>query len=226
MRTGRAYRFAYLLIGATWLSYLPYFAFEEWWYLRFMLPSIPAMLVLTAVAMTSLGRLVAFPWSRLLTCALAATLFIAELRFTLDRDMFGPLFTGEQRYVTVGLYMRRILPANGVVFAIQHSGSLKFYTGRPIVRYDLIDEPWVSRAPAALVVAGYHPYAVFEDPEMPQVRTILGTEPRALRSWRLIARLKEPVGVTVYDLAPEGDPQIPVALSVGDGHRLVRGAGY
>ena len=41
-------RLAYLLIGATWLSYLPYFAFEEWWYLRFMLPSIPAMLVLIA----------------------------------------------------------------------------------------------------------------------------------------------------------------------------------
>ena len=54
-RTG--VRFAYLLIAATWLLYLPYFAFEEWWYLRFLLPAIPAMLVLQRSAMMSLGRL-------------------------------------------------------------------------------------------------------------------------------------------------------------------------
>ena len=113
--------------------------------------------------MITLGRLAPFPWSRMVTCALAATMFIAELRYTLDRDLFGPMYFGEQRYVTVGLYMRRILPANGVVFAIQHSGSLRFYTGRPTVRYDLVDDSWVSRAPAAATQAGYHPFAVFED---------------------------------------------------------------
>ena len=219
-------RLAYLLVAATWLSYLPYFAFEEWWYLRFMLPSIPAILILVSIAMITLGRLAPFPWSRMVTCALAATMFIAELRYTLDRDLFGPMYFGEQRYVTVGLYMRRILPANGVVFAIQHSGSLRFYTGRPTVRYDLVDDSWVSRAPAAATQAGYHPFAVFEDPEMPQLRSMLNLGPNGALPWRLIARLNQPVGVTVYDLAPEGDPQPPVALSIGDGHRAVRGGGY
>ncbi|HEY7059775.1 MAG TPA: hypothetical protein VH458_24740, partial [Vicinamibacterales bacterium] len=118
------------------------------------------------------------------------------------------------------------MPANGLVFAIQHSGSLRFYTGRPTVRYDVIDEDWVARAPAAAMSAGYHPYAVFEDPEMPQVRSLMGVGANAPLPWRLIARLDHPVGLTVYDLAPEGDPRMPVALAIGDGHRAVRAAGY
>lgn len=219
-------RLAYLLIAATWISYLPYYAFEEWWYLRFLLPAIPAMLVLCAVAILTIGRLIPRPWNSALTLVLATALFVPELQFTRAKQMLGPLYLAEQRYVTVGLYLRRVMPANGLVFAIQHSGSLRFYTGRPTVRYDVIDEDWVARAPAAAMSAGYHPYAVFEDPEMPQVRSLMGVGANAPLPWRLIARLDHPVGLTVYDLAPEGDPRMPVALAIGDGHRAVRAAGY
>jgi hypothetical protein len=76
------------------------------------------------------------------------------------------------------------------------------------------------------MAAGYHPFAVVEDQEIQQVRGILGLDQNAALPWRLIARLNYPVGVTVYDLAPEGDPQPPVALSTGDGQRSVAGGTY
>jgi hypothetical protein len=219
-------RLAYLLIAATWLSYLPYFAFDEWWYLRFLLPAIPAMLILAAMATLALGRLAPPRWSGVLTFLLAAALFVGELRFTRSQQMFGPLYLAEQRYVTVGLYLRRVLPDNGIVLAIQHSGSARFYTGRPIVRFDLMDQSWAPRAQMALISAGYHPFAVFEDYEMPQLRALLGLDRNTPLPWRLIARLDQPIGVTIYDLAPASDPRPPVALSIGDGHRAVRGGGY
>jgi hypothetical protein len=219
-------RLAYLLIAAIWFSYLPYFAFEEWWYLRFLLPAIPAMLILAALSMLALGRLAAPQWSGVLTFLLAAALFVGELRFTRSQQMFGPLYVAEQRYVTVGLYLRQILPENGIVLAIQHSGSARFYTGRPIVRFDLVDESLAPRAQAALVAAGYHPFAVFEDHEIPQLRALLGLDRNVPLPWRLIARLDQPVGVTIYDLGPSINSQPPVALSIGDGHRTVRGGAY
>lgn len=219
-------RIAILLIAATWLSYLPYFAFDEWWYLRFLLPALPAMLIFAAMTIIALGGLAPVQWRGAVTLALAAILFVGELRFTHDQRMFGLLYLTEQRYVTIGLYLRRILPGNGIVLAIQESGSVRFYTGRPIVRLNLVAADWAPRAQPALIAAGYHPFAVVEDQEIQQVRAILGIDQSAALPWRLIARLNYPVGVTVYDLAPEGDPQPPVALSTGDGQRSVRGAAY
>ena len=134
------------------------------------------MLILAAVSALTLGRLASPQWSGVLTFLLASALFVGELRFTRGQQMFGPLYIAEQRYVTVGLYLRQILPENGIVLAIQHSGSARFYTGRPIVRLDVIDGSLVPRAQTALVSAGYHPFAVFEDDEIPQLRALLGLD--------------------------------------------------
>jgi hypothetical protein len=216
---------SYLLIGATWLCYLAYFSFEEWWYLRFLLPAIPATLVLVAVTIRETARGVADPWGRLLAIVLAAVVLTSELRFGHAQQLSG-LRQGEDRYVEVGLFVKDTVPANGIVLAIQHSGSVRFYSGRPTVRYDLIDEAWVARAGAALVAAGYRPYAVFEDWELPQVRGRLGLRADETLPWRLVARLREPVGVNVFALAPDESPTTPVALSVSATRACVAPSGY
>lgn len=215
----------YLLTAATWLCYLPYFAFEEWWYLRFLLPAIPATLILVAVTIRATARGLPDPWGRLLAIVLAAGMLTTELRFAQSQQLSG-LREGEDRYVEVGLFVKNALPANGIVLAIQHSGSVRFYSGRPTVRYDLIDEAWVARAGAALVTAGYRPYAVFEDWELPQVRGRLGLRPEEALPWRLIARLREPVGVNVFALAPDETSTPPVALSVSGARACLAPAGY
>ena len=228
-RTGvdhRALLLSYLLIAATWLCYLVYFPFEEWWYLRFLLPAVPATLVLVALAIRAMARGVPDPWGGVLATVLAAGMLTAELRFTHAQQMLGPLRDGEQRYVEVGLAMKNALPANAIVLAIQHSGSVRFYSGHPTVRFDLIDEGWVARAGDALVKAGYRPYAVFEDWELAQVRGRLGLRPDEALPWRLIARLREPVGVNVFALAPDENATMPVALSLTTDRGCVPPAGY
>jgi hypothetical protein len=216
---------SYLLIGATWLCYLAYFPFEEWWYLRFLLPAIPATLVLVAVVIRAALQSMADPWGRLGAIVTVAVMLTSELRFSHAQKM-SLLRPGEDRYVEVGLFLRNALPATGIVLAIQHSGSARFYSGHPTVRYDLIDEAWVARAGAALVTAGYRPYAVFEDWELAQVRGRLGLRPDQPLPWRLIARLSEPVGVTVFALAPDETPTTPVALSVSPARACVPPSGY
>ena len=215
----------YGVIAATWLSYLPYFVFEEWWYLRFLLPAIPATLILVAVGIRASARAVADPWGRLFATVLAAVLLTTEVRFAHAQNL-PEMRQGEDRYVELGLFVKNTLPANAIVLAIQHSGSARFYSGRPTIRFDLIDDAWVTRAGSALVNAGYQPYAIFEDWELPQVRGRLGLPDEASLPWRLVARLREPVGVNVFALAPGDNTATPVALSVSSTRAAVPPAGY
>ena len=60
--------------------------------------------------------------------------------------MFGPLKAGERRYADVGTYIHQALPPNAVVFSVQHSGSVRYYSGRMTIRWDLIDRDWTARA--------------------------------------------------------------------------------
>jgi hypothetical protein len=73
---------------------------------------------------------------------------------------------GEQRYVQVARAVTRETPANGMILAMQHSGSLRHYTGRPILRYDRLAPGFLDRVIADLEAKGYHPYAVLEDFEV------------------------------------------------------------
>src|SRR5262249_1349267 len=41
-------------VAAVFICYIPYDVFEAWWYLRFVLPAYPALLVLTATALSAL----------------------------------------------------------------------------------------------------------------------------------------------------------------------------
>src|SRR5205085_2421889 len=83
----RALLLSYLLVGATWLCYLAYYSFEDWWYLRFLLPAIPVTLILVALTIRETARLGSGPWGRLAATVLAAVMLTTEVRFTHARDM-------------------------------------------------------------------------------------------------------------------------------------------
>ena len=54
--------------------------------------------------------------------------------------------------------LRRI-PPDAVILAMQHSGSLRYYTGRLILRWDALDPAWLDRAVAFLRDRGIATYA-------------------------------------------------------------------
>jgi hypothetical protein len=200
----------------TLLSYLVYFRFEEWWYVRFLLPAIPAVLVLMSTGMVAIGRRLPRPWGRVAVLAVAIGLIAYTTKFNIGQGMFGPMTGGERRYADVGDYIRRALPSDAVVLTVQHSGSIRYYGGRLTIRWDLIDRDWTARAAGELERLGLHPYMVVEDWELPQMRGWFGLTPDAPVPWPLVARMQAHGGVNVFDLSPRAPPGIvPAALESG-----------
>ena len=211
-----AVRLCAAVIAGMVISYLVYMSFEEWWYLRFLLPAIPAVLVLMSTGMVALGRRLPKPWGRVGVAAVSILLLAFTSKFNNGQGMFGALKGGERRYGDVGAYIQRALPADAVVLAVQQSGSVRFYGGRMTIRWDLIDRDWTARAPAELEKLGLHPYMVLEDFEVAQMRGWFGLESGAPIPWPLVARMQEHGGVSVYDLSSRPSPGgIPASLESG-----------
>jgi len=216
----RAVRLCADLFLVTLGSYLVYSPFEEWWYLRFLLPAIPALIVLMSTGLVALGRRVPAPWGRPMVAAVTIGLLGHAVRFNQQQGMFGPLKAGESRYADVGIYIRDTLPPNAIIFSVQQSGSVRYYGGRQTIRWDLIDRDWTARAAAEVERLGLHPYMVIEDFELPQMRDWFGLAPEAPAPWPLVARMREPVGVSVLDLSSRpATGTVPAALAPGGAPR-------
>jgi hypothetical protein len=208
------------LFAGTLMSYLVYAQFEEWWYLRFLLPALPALLVLMSTGMVVLARRLPRAWGLVAVTAVTLLMLAYTTRVSQAHGIFGPSNADERRYADVGVYIQQTLPGNAIIFSVQQSGSVRYYSGRTTIRWDLIDRDWTARAAAEVERLGLHPYMVIEDWEMPQMRTWFGLAPDASAPWPLVARLREPVGVSVLDMAsrPSADT-VPTALTPGGAPR-------
>ena len=157
---------AVLLSLAVWAAYLPYVYFQpdEWSYTRFLLPAIPIMLFFaTAAALWGLRRI------PLVLRAPAAALLVITLAGTLShtartRGAFEIRFQ-ERKYPLAGAFVRDRLPPAAFILAAQHSGSIRYYAGRPTLRWDLLDAAHLDEALATLRARGYQPFAVIDTAE-------------------------------------------------------------
>ena len=122
------------------LFYCVYEPYETWWYTRFLLPAIPAVLLLAASFR--------IPRAALLTVvvAIAAMQLVTARRFhVLD------VAKGEATYERAALLVKEHVPEEATLLASQHSGSLLFYARRTALRFDLIARPPANRPLFALV---------------------------------------------------------------------------
>jgi hypothetical protein len=167
-----AMRLLALLTLTTWVVYAAYPAFDAWWFLRFLLPSWPAMFIGTAAFIIWLfdhrgarGRLS----SLVLLVALGAYgLVVTAQRHVFVRD------EGERRYATIAHLVAARTEPSAMIFASIHAGSLRYYAGRATLRFDLLDPSWLDRAAEWLNEHGRHPYVLIEDWEMPLFRGRFG----------------------------------------------------
>lgn len=149
-----------MLLGSTvvvvWALYLAYMPYEAWWFLRFMLPSWPAICLGMAVVIVRLGqtRYIAL---RVAAFGLAVAVGAYALRFAVNNGAF-PSGEGDHRYVSVAKIVEPATEPTAVIFAGQHSGPTRYYAGRTIIRYELIDPAWLDRAVQWLNAAGRRPY--------------------------------------------------------------------
>lgn len=157
------------LVVANVLCYLPYVVFNDWWYLRFVLPGIAMLLVLTIATIDSIAVLLAprkgAPYTAMIAIALSL-FFVREAR---ARNVFD-LHRLEARYERAGTYVATHLPPNALVIASWESGSIRYYSHRKTLVWDVLDPAWLDRAIAYGRMRGLEPYLLFEGWEEPIFR--------------------------------------------------------
>ena len=159
-------------VAAVLLSYLFYLPFEEWWYVRFLMPAYPPLLVLTCAVLLTLLT----PLSRVLkgTGELAAVTIVTIVAWrcadlSIDRGAHLQ-WKAEQRYATVGQYVASRLPERAALLSMQHSGGIRYYSGRLTIRYDLIEPTDLDLVVEQLRGLGYSPFVALDDWEEPRFR--------------------------------------------------------
>ena len=165
-----------LAIFITVGTYVFYAVFDDWWYLRFLLPAFPSLLVLTAhVLWYTLERFVA----RFAALAFAVMIAIT-CAFTLSFAAAHHVFSsreGSEHYEWVGRTVAAQLPSNAVVLAMQYSGSVSYYSDRSIVRYDFVEPQALPRLLAELEAQGYVLYAALHQSDEQPFRDRFGIGP-------------------------------------------------
>ena len=139
-------RFTLLTWFGTYLIFYSFYAYyDTWWYTRFLLPGMPALLL--AVALVTQNTVAAFLEKfqpRVLTLnasgwMLGVVLFIiAGFELWHVRE-FNLLNTGavQQAHRTAAGEANRIAPPNAMIISMEMSGTLKYYADRTCLRWDL-----------------------------------------------------------------------------------------
>ena len=187
-------------IALTFISYLFYQPFTLWHFLRFLLPAFPALFVLMAAAIRGLALRVP-PVARapavLYVCVacILATLPYSQDVLQLKQRAF------HQRGVNAARQLAAITPANAMIFAVTHSGVVRYYTGMTTARFDWMPAESLDIAVRDVRAKGRAAYLVLDDWEEPGFRRKFAAHSAIgqLTSWPL-ARVPGIPEVRIYDL--------------------------
>jgi hypothetical protein len=171
---------AIALVLATCAIYFFYTPFDEWTYLRFLLPAIALMLVLASVATVHAVQYVASGVSRtatlnrtLIPVAVTAALAVFCVRAADNRLAFDLKFL-EQRYRSAGFVVRDRLPNDAVVLSVWDSGAVRFHGRKEALAWAGLDPAWLDRSLSWLDAQGHPPYILLESWEEPAFRSRFG----------------------------------------------------
>ena len=164
------------LILATCAIYFLYTPFDEWSYVRFLLPAIALMLLLASavtvhVLTLMLSRVRGASVSIVLL--ITASLAIFCVRTAGDRLTFKLKFL-EQRYRSAGLIVRDRLAPNAVVLSVWDSGAVRFHGRKEALSWAGLDPAWLDRSLVWLGEHGRTPYILVESWEEPAFRNRFG----------------------------------------------------
>jgi len=163
------------------LLYLFYLPFDQWWYLRFLIPAIPIAMLLCAEAVSRVARRSALLLMLGLIALVAAGAFHAR-RFVNSKDIVINAELERRRYLDAAVHLDAALPAEAVVLAMQHSGSIRYYAGRLTMRWDVLDPAWLDAAVSAMQGRRVPVYALLESWEEEDFR-------RRFAGQRILARV-------------------------------------
>jgi len=184
--------------------YLPYYVFDDWSYLRFLLPAIPIVMILVVASIDAIVRRAAGPLATTrdargtratyVIAAVALALAIVCIREAQARNVFR-LQALEARYARGGEFVNARLPRNALVITSWQSGSVRFYSGRKTLAWDSLDPAWLDRAVAEVRQRGFEPYLLFERWEESAFRLRFPGSPIGALDWPPMAEVAAQVRV-------------------------------
>jgi hypothetical protein len=195
-RSNRAMLVAWF--GLFLLLYCFWGPYEAWWYTRFLLPALPAVILAALLVMRDLrgplfgeGRRHSRFWA-----PVAFVLFLVvlgfEYRFLRQFDVLR-LAEGETVYPDASRWVESKLPPQSLVLSMQMSGALKYYTSLTPVRWDWIQPEQVTLLRENARARGYRWFALlfpFENEEL---------EKRLPWGWTRVGTLRN---VTLWQAEP------------------------
>jgi hypothetical protein len=194
--------------GGVILPYIPYgyFGYDDWGYLRFLLPGYPALMVLSLFVGGELLRRATHrhTWYTLAATAGVLALVVWEARLVARHGVLN-LREPEQRYVTVGRYVAAAMPRNAVYISSLHAGSIRHYSGQPTINFSTLHPRALADALASLVAMGRRPYIVIEEGEEPEFKWRFDTYTDVGKlDWPPSIHSRRGPQVRIYDPAERG----------------------
>jgi 4-amino-4-deoxy-L-arabinose transferase-like glycosyltransferase len=188
-------------LGAFFVFYCFYAVYESWWYTRFLLPGIPALILGALLFLRDALRLDEPSTGRRAPArigrAAAATLLLfgalaVEVGF-LAKEEPHKIYKGERVYPVACEMARQRLPPHAVVVSMQMSGALHYYTDLTYAMWNMLDGARLAELRASTESRGYRWYALLAPFEQEEVRKNLPEK------WREIDRRGD---VALWELAP------------------------
>ena len=172
------FAFAVLVIA----SYLVYSVFDDWSYLRFLLPAMAVLAIFAAIELSA--------WFERWPITIRVPLFFALMLgvaahgiwIARSHDTFR-LADQLRRVSMVGDYINAAVPPSAVIVAGEQSGSMRYYTDRPIVRWEAATPDDLAAAMATLEQSRRPVYIVLDAWEHGPFRAKFGALPSGALDW-------------------------------------------
>jgi hypothetical protein len=167
------------LILATCFIYFLYTPFDDWTFLRFLLPAIALMTVLASgVCVVGLEGIIRrfgpanrrARYGESLCAVVTAVIALFCVRTADDRLAFDMRFL-EQRYRSAGIVVRERLPDYAVVLSVWDSGAVRFHGRKEALSWTGLDPAWLDRSLSWLDAHGHTPFILVESWEEPAFRS-------------------------------------------------------
>jgi hypothetical protein len=195
---GRTIVFALPFIALLFVAYVFYTPFDNWTYTRFLLPGVPFVLLLGVATSFVAGRRLGSPAAQVVVLLALTLVACSWLSFVADRRVLSTR-RGESRYIVAGRDVASTAGPDVLVIAMQHSGSVRYYSGRTTIRYDWIDNHALDTVIAAIHAMNRGPLLVLEDWEEPRFRERFSGQKWGALDWPPRVEIQSQPRVRVYD---------------------------
>jgi hypothetical protein len=194
----RALWFFTLYAGAVVGPFLFFMVPEAWWYLRYLLPMWPLLMIGTSAVLSIVFR-VGRPWARL--TAVGALVALAWFGwYQAERRAVFEVRAGEQKYIDAARLVGERVDERAAILSVQHSGSVRHYAGLMTIRWDRFTPGTLDDAIDWLHQTGRHPYLLVEPWEVEYFRNRYGGEEAGRLDWEPLLTIRAASEVYLYDL--------------------------